>query len=223
VGGRVYVAAVEHTYRRRLRVEGVTLAACGALGSALLLLASDQARRMPLSTAGQLVFVAALLGWLGPRGLRRSIAESQPLPARQPAGGEPTPLWQAPIAVAGLSGIAGYLGGWDAGLRVTLGCLLVGLGQAFLLERIVAVEERASRRVFLRLPGSSWFRGTRLGYRAAAVRTSSPRLKAQPAATRPSPRRRRPVAATTRPPARIAVLARAARTSSRSGGSARAK
>jgi hypothetical protein len=214
---------VEHTYRRRLRLEGLTLAGCGALGSVLLLVLTDEARRMPLSTAGQLVFVAALLGWLGPRGLRRSIADSQPLPPGEAAGGEPTPLWQAPVGVAGLSAIAGYLGGWDAGLRVTLGCLLVGLGQAVLLERMVAAEERGSRRVFLRLPGSSWFRGTLLGYRAAAARASKPRLEAQPAARSPSPRRRRPVAATTRPPARIAVLILAARTSSRSGGSARAR
>jgi hypothetical protein len=214
---------VEFTYRRRLRAEGLTLAGCGALGSVLLLVLADQAGRRPLSTAGQLVFVAVLLGWLGPRGLRRSIAASEPLPARQPAGGEPTPLWQAPLAVVALSGVAGVLGGWDAGLRVTLGCLVVGLGQAVLLERMVAAEERRTRRVFLRLPGSSWFRGTRLGYRSTTSRASSPRLAAQPAPTRKSPARRRPPAATARPAARIAVLARAAPTSSRSGGAARAK
>ncbi len=219
----MYGPAVSSTYRRRLRVEGLTLTGCGALGSVVLLALTDQARRMPLSTAGQLAFVAVLLGWLGPRGLRRSIAASRPLADDAPVSGEPTPLWQAPLAVAGLTLIAGRLGGWDAGLRVTLGCLLVGLGQAVLLERLVAGAERTSGRIFLRVPESSWFRGTRLGYRAAAVQASRPRLAAHPPATSASPSRRRPVAATTRPPARITVVARAALMSSRSGGSARPK
>ncbi len=212
-----------HTYRQRLRAEGLTLAASGALGSIVLVLATDQATRMPVSTAGQLAFVAALLGWLGPRGLRRAIAESVPLAKSETAAGEPTPLWQAPAAVAVLTGIAGAVGGWDAGLRVTLGCLIVGLGQGVLLERLVAAEERTSGRVFLRMPGSSWFRGTRLAYRAVTARASSPRLTRQPAPTRASPSRRRPVAATTRPPTRIAVLARAAPISRGFGASPRAK
>jgi hypothetical protein len=214
---------VGHTYRQRLRAEGLTLAACGALGSIVLLAATDQATRMPLSTAGQLAFVAVLLGWLGPRGVRRAIADSLPLAGTEAAAGEPTPLWQAPAAVAVLTGIAGGIGGWDAGLRVTLGCMIVGLGQGVLLERLVAAEERRSRRVFLRMPGSSWFRGTRLAYRSATARASSPRLTRQPVPTKASPSRRRPVAATTRPAARIAVLARAARISSGSGASPRAK
>ncbi len=212
-----------HTYRQRLRAEGLTLAACGGLGSIVLLVATDQAARMPLSTAGQLAFVAVLLGWLGPRGLRRAIAGSRPVGGTEAATGEPTPLWQAPVAVAVLAGIAGGVGGWDAGLRVTLGCVIVGLGQGVLLERLVAAEERTSRRVFLRMPGSSWFRGTRLGYRSVTARASSPRLTRQPAPTKASPSRRRPVAATTRPPARIAVLARAARINFGSGASPRAK
>jgi hypothetical protein len=199
----VYVAAVEFAYRSRLRTEGLTLAACGAVGSVAVLVATGQATRAPLSTAGQLAVVAGLLGWFGPRGLRRAIAGSEPL-ADGEGGGQPTPLWQAPLGVAALSILAGVVGGWDAGLRVTLGCVLVGLAQGVLLARLVAREERASGRVFLRVAGSSWYRGTRLGYRAATARASSP------ARVRPSPVRRRPLAATARPPRRSAVLARAA-------------
>lgn len=219
----MYFGGMSFTYRQRLRSEGLALVACGAVGSVVILALTAQSTRMPSSTAGQLAIVAVLIGWLAPRGLRRAIARSRPLAVDEPAGGEPTPLWQAPLAVVGLSVPVGALGGWDAGLRVTLGCLLVGLGQSVLLERLVAAEERRSRRVYVRLPGSSWLRGTRLAYRAAAERTRSPRLTAQPAATSQSPSRRRPPAATTRPPTRMTVLPRAAPTSRRSGGSARAK
>ena len=211
------------TYRRRLRAEGLTLAGCGAVGSVLLLAFADQATRTPLSTVGQLVVVAGLITWLGPRGLRRSLAASRPLAPGEAVTGRPTPLWQAPLAVGGLTGVAGALVGWDAGLRVTLGCMLVGLGQALLLERIVGDRERATGRVFFRLAGSSWIRGTRLGYLAATARASSPRLTAHPPPTRASPSRRRPPAAATRPPTCMAVLARAERVSARSGASARAK
>ncbi len=199
------------------------LAGGGAAGSIVLLFVADQATRMPLSTAGQLVVVAGLIAWLGPRGLRRSLAASRPLAPAEAVDGQPTPLWQAPLAVAALTGAAGLLAGWDAGLRVTLGCVLVGLGQAVLLERIVGARERTSGRLFFRVAGSSWIRGTRLGYRAATDRASSARLTAQPPPTSASPSRRRPPAAATRPATRITVLARAVRTRARSGGSARAK
>jgi hypothetical protein len=219
----VYGPAVEFTYRARLRIEGLTLAASGTVGSVVLLAATGQAARAPLSTAGQLAVVAALLAWLGPRGLRRAIGRSEPLTDDRATGGQPTPLWQAPLGVAALTVLAGVLGGWDAGLRVTLGCVLVGLTQGVLLARLVAVEERASGRVFLRVAGSSWYRGTRLGYRAATARASRPKLAADPARVKPSPARRRPLAATTRPPRRSTVLARAAPSSTGAGAVARAK
>jgi len=56
------------------------------------------------------------------------------------------------------------LGAWDAGLRVTGGCVLVGLAQALLLARIVHVDERATGRTYVRAPGSRIVRGTQLAY-----------------------------------------------------------
>jgi hypothetical protein len=152
------------TYRRRLRLEGATLAACGALGTIVLLAGVDQARRGGAGTVGQLVVVALLLAWLGPRSVRRAIAASTPYAAGQLGTGEATPLWQLPVIVGGLAAAAGLLGGWDAGLRVTGGCVLVGLAQLILLERQVAARERELHRRYYRVPGSRILRGTRLGY-----------------------------------------------------------
>ena len=81
-------------------------------------------------------------GGSAPRSVRRALASSRPVGVGQVGTGEPTPLWQLPVIVAGLTGLAGGLAGWDAGVRVTGGCLLVGLAQAVLLERLVAARER---------------------------------------------------------------------------------
>ena len=159
--------SVPPSYRQRLRVEGATLAACGAIGTVVLLAGVDQSRQGPASTVGQLVIVGLLLGWFGPRSVRRALASSRPVGLGQVGTGEPTPLWQLPTIVAGLTGVAGVLGGWDAGVRVTGGCLLVGLAQAVLLERLVAARERRVNRRFYRMPGSRILRGTRLGYEPA--------------------------------------------------------
>jgi hypothetical protein len=162
------------TYRQRLRVEGATLAACGAIGTIVLLAGVDQARRGPTSTGVQLVVVALLLGWLGPRSVGRAISSSKPCAAGQLGSGEPTPLWQLPVIVCGLTGLAGVLGGWDAGLRVTGGCVLVGLAQLLLLERLVAARERELKRRYYRVPGSRILRGTRLGYENMPPRGLTP-------------------------------------------------
>jgi hypothetical protein len=77
--------------------------------------------------------------------------------------GEPTPLWQLPLIVAVLTVPLGLLESWDTGLRASAGCLLVGLGQAVLLERLVAARERRAGGSYVRLPGSRILRGTRLG------------------------------------------------------------
>jgi hypothetical protein len=162
------------TYRRRLRVEGLTLAACGAAGSVgLLALRTEAATRWPLNTAGQLAVVAGLLGWLGPRTARRALGRAVPLEPGGEGSGEPTPLWQLPLIVTGLA--AAFVGvgalddraGWDAGLRVTLGCALVGLTQALVIERVVAADERARGRRYVRVAGSRLLRGTNLGFRPA--------------------------------------------------------
>jgi hypothetical protein len=163
-GRRTSKGGAPPTYRRRLRVEGATLAGCGAIGTIILVAGVHQARRGPTSTGVQLVIVALLLGWLGPRSVRRAISSSKPYEAGQLGSGEATPLWQLPVIVCVLAGAAGVLGGWDAGLRVTGGCLLVGLAQLTVLERLVAARERELNRRYYRVRGSRILRGTRLGY-----------------------------------------------------------
>lgn len=147
------------------------LAAAGAVGSALLLGLVAQASERAWSTVIQLVFVAAVVGALGPVYVRRWLAAAQPIEPTGELTGEPTALWKPPlvlVVLAALVVIPGELGlgaaGWDAGLRITLGCLLVGLAQALLLERVVAAEEARSERRFVRLPGSGAFSGTKLGF-----------------------------------------------------------
>lgn len=152
------------TYLQRLRLEGTVLAACGALGTAGLLIVTAEARHAALSTSIQLVVVALLLLGLGPRGVRRSMADSSPRPKDQIGSGEPTPLWHIALLVVVLTAIAGGVAGWDAGIRVTGGCVLVGAAQALLLARLVDTEERRSGRTFYRVAGSRILRGTRLGY-----------------------------------------------------------
>jgi hypothetical protein len=155
------------TYLQRLRLEGAVLASCGALGTLALLAATSQARRGLVSTAAQLVVVALLLVWLGPRGVRRSIARSDGSPADEIGSGEPTPLWHIVLIVVVLTGLAGVLAGWDAGIRVTGGCVLVGAAQALVLGGVVAGEERRTGRTFYRIAGSRILRGTRLGHIAS--------------------------------------------------------
>lgn len=140
------------------------LAACGALGTAGLLIVTAEARHGAVSTSVQLAVVALLLLWLGPRGVRRSMADSSARPEDQIGSGEPTPLWHIALLVAVLTAIAGGVAGWDAGIRVTGGCVLVGAAQALLLARLVDTEERRSGRTFYRVAGSRILRGTRLGY-----------------------------------------------------------
>ena len=168
------------TYLHRLRLEGTVLAGCGALGSLGLLIALPGSRHSPLSTIIQLAIVVALLALLGPRGVRRSIAASSTLSADDVGSGEPTPLWHVVAIVVVLAVIAGEAAGWDAGLRVTLGCMLVGLFQALILGGCVTVDERATGLTYYRVKGSRILRGTRLGHvpagpainRAAAGRWS---------------------------------------------------
>ena len=158
------------SYRERLRIEGLVLAACGVAGAAgILAFRTEQATRWPLNTVAQLAVVAALLGWLAPRSARRSMDAASRV--EDPGSGEPTPLWQLPLIVAGLAVSFVALqevndrAGWDAALRITGGCTLVGLAQALVLERIVAADEERQGRVYFRRPGSRILRGTKLGFR----------------------------------------------------------
>ena len=151
-------------YLTRLRLEGAVLAAWGVLGSVVLLVAAPGATHGPSSTIIQEIIVAALLLTLGPRSVRRSIAESRALGEDSVGSGEPTPLWHIATIVVGLTLLVGVAAGWDAGLRVTVGCTLVGLAQAVLLAGLVAREQADSGRILYRVKGSRILRGTRLGY-----------------------------------------------------------
>ena len=135
--------------------------------------------------------MAALLAWLGPRGVRTAIARAEEIgrPGVPPATGEPTPLWHLPLVVAVLATPLVLAGAPDAALRVTGGSALVGAAQAVLLARIVAGHERRAGRVFARLPGSRILRGTQLGWApaAAAAPVPEPSAPRSPGAFRDEP------------------------------------
>lgn len=159
------------TYRQRLRLEGSVLAASGALGSVLLLAFADEATERVASTALQIAFVAAVLAVAGPVYVRRWLAAAQPVARGAQLTGQPTALWKPPLVVVALTAlfvVPGELGlgavGWDAGLRITLGCMAVGLAQAVLVERLVASDEARNGRSYIRLPGSRATSGTNLGF-----------------------------------------------------------
>lgn len=99
------------TYRKRLRIEGLALALCGAIGTIVLLAVSAQTERDPLNTAGQLSAVTLLLAWLGPRSARHAIAASESRFERDLGSGEPTPVWRLPLIVLVLAATAGLLAG----------------------------------------------------------------------------------------------------------------
>ena len=159
------------TYRQRLRLEGTVLAASGALASVLLLTLVAEATERVASTALQIAFVAVLLAIAGPLYVRRWLAAAQPVADGAGLTGQPTALWKPPLVVVVLTAlfvVPGELGigavGWDAGLRITLGCTLVGLAQALLVERLVASDEARQGRSYVRLPGSRATSGTNLGF-----------------------------------------------------------
>ena len=164
-------AAPPPTYRQRLRLEGTVLAAAGALASVLLLVFAGEASERAASTALQISFVAAVLAVAGPVFVRRWLAHAQPVTGSDELTGQPTALWKPPLVVAVLTAlfvVPGELGigavGWDAGLRIALGCTLVGLAQALLVERLVASDEARNGRSYIRLPGSRATSGTNLGF-----------------------------------------------------------
>jgi hypothetical protein len=169
------------TYRERLRVEGLTLAAAGVAGSALLLATQEQAKRATQSTAIQLGMLAAGLTLLGPRSTAKALDNADRIWLRRIGDGEPTPLWHVPIPmIAGTIFVAKIVkplnrklglprrlaraAGWDAGLRVTAGAAMLGLYQALVIERQVARAEAARHRTYYRRPGSRLGSGTVLGW-----------------------------------------------------------
>ena len=162
------------SYRERLRVEGLALAACGAVGSAAMIAFVPASRRWPLNTVGQLAAVAVLLEAFGTRKVRRWLEDADELEAGEEGTGEPTPLWMLPPIVASLAAVfvllpetglpASDRAGWDAGLRITGGCMLVGLWQALRLGPLVEKNEEKRSRRYLRVKGSHLWSGTKLGW-----------------------------------------------------------
>jgi hypothetical protein len=90
----------------------------------------------------------------------RTAAE---LATQERGTGEPTPVWQLPLICAVLTLAFGFGAGWDAGLRIGGGCVVVGLAQAVLFAHLVAREQARRGRRFYRVAGSSLFTGTKLG------------------------------------------------------------
>jgi hypothetical protein len=133
------------------------------VSAAAVLAFADGATDGPVSTAVQLLGVAALMATLGVRSVRKSMRAARDLASDDLGSGEPTPLWQLPLICAGLTLAFGFGVGWDAGLRIGGGCVIVGLAQAVLFERLVAREEARRGRRLYRVPGSSLFTGTKLG------------------------------------------------------------
>jgi hypothetical protein len=162
------------SYRERLRIEGLTLAAIGAGSSAALIAFVPASRRWPLNTAAQLAVVAVLLETLGTRKVNRWLRDADEIPSGEEGSGEPTPLWMLPPIVASLAAFFVLLpetglpgsdkAGWDAGLRVTGGCMLVGLAQGVRWAGIVEKDEQARSRRYLRVKGSHLWSGTKLGW-----------------------------------------------------------
>ncbi len=151
------------SYRERLRIEGGTLAGAGLLDAVILALVAPGAAANRTSTMAQLAAVALLLVLGGPPLIRRALRRAQDRTATSAGSGEPTPAWHVVAVCAGLTLAFGIVAGWDAGMRIAGGCVLVGLAQALLLERLVAGRERGEGAVFVRLPGSRIGRGSRLG------------------------------------------------------------
>src|SRR4051794_34507861 len=123
------------SYRERLRIEGFTMAGLGAAASIGLWRGVPASRRWPLNTLGQIAVAGALMARLGRKSVRRAMDEAVEVQLGAEGGGEPTPLWQLPLIMAALAlafgeaiprtGLPGSdRAGWDAGLRITGGCLV---------------------------------------------------------------------------------------------------
>src|SRR4051812_6125319 len=112
------------SYRERLRIEGLTLAAIGAASSVGLIAFVPASRRWPLNTVAQLAAVAVLLEALGTRRVHKWLDDADELAPGEEGSGEPTPLWMLPPIVAFLAAVFVVLpetglpgsekAGWDA-------------------------------------------------------------------------------------------------------------
>ncbi len=158
------------SYRERLRIEGLALAGSAALAAIVLLAAAPSSREGIARTLIVLLVALLLIAWLAPRSVHVALRRATQLFTPDLGSGEPRALWQIPVLVAVPVAIVAKLGGGANGLRLALVLLLLGLFQAFVLERIVAVMEGQARRRFFRVEGTKMLGATRLGYVQRRVR-----------------------------------------------------
>lgn len=150
------------------------MAAWGAAGSVALIAFVPDSRRWPLNTVAQLAVVGVLLERFGTRSVRRWMDRAEEVRPGEEGTGEPTPLWMLPLIMVGLAAFfvllpetglpASDRAGWDAGLRITGGCMLVGLAQGVRFAGAVEEDEQRRGRRYIRLPGSRLLGGTKLGF-----------------------------------------------------------
>lgn len=158
------------SYRERLRAEGLALAG-SALAATLVLVIAATGATAGISRTLIVLFVALLLiFWLGPRSVHLATGRASQLFTPDLGSGEPRALWQLPLIVAVVTVIVTKLSDAADGFRLTLILLILGLVQAFVLERIVAVKEGQGRRRYYRVEGSKMLGATRLGYVQRRVR-----------------------------------------------------
>lgn len=158
------------SYRERLRIEGLALAGSAAVATIVLLAAVPGSREEIPRTLIVLLVALLLIAWLAPRSVHLALGRAAQLFTPDLGSGEPRALWQLPVIVAVPVVIVAKLGGGANGLRLALVLLLLGLFQAFVLERIVAVKEGQARRRFFRVEGTKLLGATRLGYVQRRVR-----------------------------------------------------
>lgn len=152
------------SYRERLRAEGLALAISAALAALILIVAVTGARAGLARTLIVLAVALLLVAWLGPRSVHLALGRATQLFTPDIGGGEPRALWQFPALVAVVTAVVAKLAGAGNGLRLDLILLLIGLCQAFVLERIVAVNEGQTRRRYFRTEGSRLLGVTRVGF-----------------------------------------------------------
>lgn len=100
---------------------------------------------------------------LGRQSVQRAMVDAVELSGAAEGTGQPTAVWKLPLIVAVLTLGFGLTAGWDAGLRIGGGCVIVGLAQAIPFERLVAADEARRGLRYYRLPGSRILKGTKLG------------------------------------------------------------
>ena len=162
--------AAPPSYRERLRVEGLVLAASAAVATLALLIGAADSRTGIGATLIVLAIALLLIAWLAPRSVHLALRRASQLFTPDLGTGQPRALWQLPLLVAIPVVVFAKLGGAAMGLRLAVILLILGLVQAFMLERIVAVFEGQARRRFYRVEGSKMLGATKLGYVQRRVR-----------------------------------------------------